>query len=111
MLLNTSGLSATQIYGNMDNSARQHNLNSFQSGRCPILVVTDVAARGIDVHNLGFVIHHQLPEHIEYYTHRSGRTARGGRKGDSIALILPNEMETIVNMQKTLNITFLDRTL
>jgi ATP-dependent RNA helicase DeaD len=50
-----------------------------------------VAARGIDVADLSFVIHHQLPDQLEYYTHRSGRTARAGKKGMSLALI--NAME------------------
>ena len=109
--LSGEGFSVDALEGNMKQIERDKVMRAFKNESLQFLISTDVAARGIDVHNLGFVIHHQLPEHIEYYTHRSGRTARGGRKGDSIALILPNEIETIVSMQKTLNITFLDRTL
>jgi len=59
------------------------------------LVSTDVAARGIDVKDLEFIIHHQLPEKSEYYTHRSGRTARAGKTGVSIASILPSELQQV----------------
>jgi ATP-dependent RNA helicase DeaD len=65
-----------------------------------------VSARGIDVRGLEFVIHHQLPEQLEYYTHRSGRTARAGKTGVSIAFILPSELEKIHQIQKELNIKF-----
>jgi ATP-dependent RNA helicase DeaD len=52
------------------------------------------------------VIHHQLPEQLEYYTHRSGRTARAGKTGTSLAFILPNELEKVHDIQKSLNIKF-----
>jgi ATP-dependent RNA helicase DeaD len=55
---------------------------------------------------LAFVIHHQLPEQLEYYTHRSGRTARAGKTGFSLALVLPYELEQIQKIQKDLNIKF-----
>ena len=57
---------------------------------------------------LRFVIHHQLPEQLEYYTHRSGRTARAGKAGFSIALILPNELDRIKEIQKSLGIKFVE---
>jgi ATP-dependent RNA helicase DeaD len=65
-----------------------------------------VAARGIDVEGLAFVLHHQLPEKVEYYTHRSGRTGRAGRTGVSIALICPNERQEIAKLGQTLSLTF-----
>jgi len=71
-----------------------------------ILVSTDVSARGIDVSNLGFVIHYQLPEKMEYYTHRSGRTARAGKSGYSIALVIPSDVQRIHEIQKELVIQF-----
>ena len=70
------------------------------------MVSTDFSARGIDVSNLGFVIHYQLPEKREYYTHRSGRTARAGKKGDSIAIILPSELQQVYDLQEKLGIVF-----
>ena len=98
LLLNTSGLSATQIYGNMDNSARQHNLNSFQSGRCPILVVTDVAARGIDIPLIDHVIHYAFPPSAKLFIHRSGRAARAGRVGYCWGIVDPEELPYMVDL-------------
>eukprot|EP00985_Skeletonema_marinoi_P035418 scaffold46484_cov131-Skeletonema_marinoi.AAC.1 len=98
LLLNTSGLSATQIYGNMDNSARQHNLNSFQSGRCPILVVTDVAARGIDIPLIDHVIHYAFPPSAKLFIHRSGRAARAGRIGFCWGIVDPEELPYMVDL-------------
>jgi ATP-dependent RNA helicase DeaD len=70
------------------------------------LIATDVAARGIDVEGLSFVIHHQLPEQIEYFTHRSGRTARAGKKGVSLALIEPRERPKITKLENDFDLTF-----
>jgi ATP-dependent RNA helicase DeaD len=63
-------------------------------------------ARGIDVADLSFVIHHQLPDQLEYYTHRSGRTARAGKKGMSLALVDPKEKWRIAELEKVLKVTF-----
>jgi ATP-dependent RNA helicase DeaD len=60
---------------------------------------------------LAFVIHHQLPDQLDYYTHRSGRTARAGKKGVSIALILSNELQRIHEIEKGLNIKFTETNL
>ena len=78
----------------------------FKNESLQYLVSTDVSARGIDVRGLEFVIHHQLPDQLEYYTHRSGRTARAGKTGISLAFILPIEIERIQQIQKKLNIKF-----
>jgi ATP-dependent RNA helicase DeaD len=85
---------------------RDKVMRAFKKERVQIVVATDVAARGIDVADLTFVIHHQLPEQIEYYTHRSGRTARAGKKGMSLALIDPREKDLITKLEKTLRVTF-----
>jgi ATP-dependent RNA helicase DeaD len=71
------------------------------------LVATDVAARGIDVDNLAFVVHYQLPDQIEYYTHRSGRTARAGKTGISLVLVNQKELKRIWELEKELKIKFL----
>ena len=81
-------------------------MRAFKSEKLQLLVSTDVSARGIDVNNLAFVLHHQLPEQLEYYTHRSGRTARAGKKGQSIALIIPGETQKMIAAQKALGIVF-----
>jgi ATP-dependent RNA helicase DDX54/DBP10 len=98
LLLKTSGLSATQIYGNMDNTARQHNLNSFQNGSCPILVVTDVAARGIDIPLIDHVIHYAFPPSAKLFVHRSGRAARAGRIGYCWGIVDPDELPYMVDL-------------
>ena len=90
----------------MQQRDREKVMRMFKKGTLDILISTDVSARGIDVNNLGFVIHYQLPEKLEYYTHRSGRTARAGKSGYSIALILTNEMHKIQEIQKGLGIYF-----
>lgn len=104
--LKEEGFSVEALEGDMQQRERDKVMRAFKKGTLRILVSTDVSARGIDVYNLAFIIHHQLPEQLEYYTHRSGRTARAGRSGYSIALILPSELPKIHEIQKELNIHF-----
>ena len=70
------------------------------------MIATDIAARGIDVANLAFVLHYQLPDKMEYYTHRSGRTARGGNEGLSLAICTTSDVKHIRFFEKKLNISF-----
>ena len=105
------GFSVNALEGDMQQKERDKVMRAFKNGSLQYLISTDVSARGIDVSNLSFVIHHQLPEKLEYYTHRSGRTARAGKTGVSIAFILPNEIQKIHEIQKELNITFTETTL
>lgn len=98
------GFSVGALEGDMQQKERDKVMRAFKKGTLQVLISTDVSARGIDVNNLAFVIHHQLPEQLEYYTHRSGRTARAGKKGYSIALIIPGELQKIHDIQKALNI-------
>ncbi|WNW02553.1 DEAD/DEAH box helicase [Tenacibaculum sp. HL-MS23] len=102
--LKEEGFSVEALEGDMQQRDREKVMRAFKNENLQILVSTDVAARGIDVHNLGFVVHHQLPEQIEYYTHRSGRTARAGKKGVSLVLILNNERNNIKEVERTLQI-------
>ena len=105
------GFNVDALEGDMQQKERDKVMRAFKNTSLQILISTDVAARGIDVDNLAFVIHHQLPEHLEYYTHRSGRTARAGKKGESIALVLPNEQTQIHKIEKELLIKFKEITL
>ncbi|MCG1036727.1 DEAD/DEAH box helicase [Polaribacter sargassicola] len=100
------GFSAAALEGDMQQKERDKVMRAFKKETLQYLVSTDVSARGIDVNGLEFVIHHQLPEQLEYYTHRSGRTARAGKTGVSLAFILPSELEKIHQLQKELNIKF-----
>ena len=104
--LQAEGLSVGALEGDMQQKERDKVMRAFKKQNIQILVSTDVSARGIDVSNLGFVIHHQLPEHLEYYTHRSGRTGRAGNTGNSIALVLPSEIQRVREIEKALGIKF-----
>ncbi|MCL4155160.1 UNVERIFIED_CONTAM: hypothetical protein GTU68_044688 [Idotea baltica] len=81
-------------------------MKRFKSHKIQVLVATDVAARGIDVNDLTHVFHFNLPDDIEYYTHRSGRTARAGKKGLSIVIISGNEGYRIKALENKLDIKF-----
>lgn len=88
---------------------RDKVMRAFKKERIQFMVATDVAARGIDVAGLSFVIHHQLPDQIQYYTHRAGRTARAGNKGLSLALIEANEKRDIAVLEAKLRVTFTEQ--
>ncbi len=104
--LQESGFSVGALEGNMQQKERDKVMRAFKNKSLQFLVSTDVSARGIDVRGLSFVIHHQLPEKLEYYTHRSGRTARAGKTGISISFVLPSEIQKIHQIQKELAIKF-----
>ena len=93
--LREEGFSVDALEGDMQQRDRDRVMRMFKKVTLQYLISTDVSARGIDVNNLAFVMHHQLPENLEYYTHRSGRTARAGKTGISLALILPSELQRI----------------
>jgi ATP-dependent RNA helicase DeaD len=105
------GFSAGALEGDMQQKERDKVMRAFKNESLQYLISTDVSARGIDVRGLEFVIHHQLPEQLEYYTHRSGRTARAGKTGISLAFILPYELERIHEIQRELNIKFTEVTI
>lgn len=84
--LNEHGFNASTLHGDMKQEARTSVMNSFKSGRTPILIATDVAARGIDVDDVDAVYNYDIPQDYEYYIHRIGRTGRAGRAGVSYTL-------------------------
>jgi ATP-dependent RNA helicase DeaD len=104
--LTTRGFAVDVLQGDLTQKERDTVMRSFQKERTQFLIATDVAARGIDVEGLSFVVHHQLPEQMEYYTHRSGRTARAGKKGTSITLIEPRERAKITRLENELDLSF-----
>ena len=104
--LTTRGFAVDVLQGDLTQKERDTVMRSFKKERTQFLIATDVAARGIDVEGLSFVVHHQLPEQIEYYTHRSGRTARAGKKGTSIVLIEPRERPKITKLENDLGLSF-----
>jgi ATP-dependent RNA helicase DeaD len=94
------------IHGDLKQIERNKVMRAFKNEKLRVLVATDLAARGIDVEGLAFVVHYQLPDKEEYYTHRSGRTARAGKEGVSLALVNHKEMKSLRYFQKALNIGF-----
>ncbi|MGZ4049428.1 MAG: helicase-related protein, partial [Bacteroidia bacterium] len=92
------------MHGDLQQRDREKVLRAFKNQKVQILVATDMAARGIDVDNLQYVIHYQLPEQLEYYTHRSGRTGRAGKKGLSISLVTSTEMSRLKTIENELKI-------
>jgi len=99
-------VSADALHGNLNQEMRDKVMRGFKNGRINLLVATDIAARGIDVKDLDYIIHYHLPEKSEHYTHRSGRTARAGKSGVSICLVKAEELEDIKTLQSDLNIQF-----
>lgn len=97
---------AGAIHGDLLQKERDKVMRAFKKSRLQLLIATDIAARGLDINDLAFVIHYQLPEKDEYYTHRSGRTARAGKKGISLSLVPPFEMKQITHLEQKLGITF-----
>lgn len=97
-LLRSSGAKATMIYGTLDTTARNSNLASFRNGTTPILCVTDVAARGVDVPLCDHVIHYHFPPTPKLFVHRSGRVARAGRVGFCWSLVDPEEMPYLCDL-------------
>lgn len=99
-------ISADAIHGDLLQKEREKAMRAFKKSRLQILVATDIAARGIDVAGLGYIIHYQLPDQIDYYTHRSGRTARAGKKGISLCLVTSGELNQLRGFEKELGIFF-----
>ena len=100
------GYNADSLHGDLSQTQRDKVMQKFRERTLQILVATDVAARGIDVDNITHVFHMNLPDDNEFYTHRSGRTARIGKKGISIAIISPKEYSRVRFLEKSLKTTF-----
>ena len=87
------GYPAAALQGNLSQNARDAVMADFRAQRVPILLATNVAARGLDVEHIGLVINYELPETTELLTHRVGRTGRMGREGDAITLLAPSDAD------------------
>ena len=89
--LDALGYPVGALQGNLSQSARERVMTEFRSGATPILVATNVAARGLDVDGIGQVINYDLPDSEQLFTHRVGRTGRMGRSGEAVTFITPDE--------------------
>ncbi|AYB29457.1 DEAD/DEAH box helicase [Chryseolinea soli] len=105
-MLMKDSYNADALHGDLTQQQRDRVMMKFRSRTLQILVATDVAARGIDVEDITHVIHMNIPDEMEFYTHRSGRTARAGKKGISIAMISRRELGKVKQIEKTLKSPF-----
>jgi superfamily II DNA/RNA helicase len=103
--LRAEGVPAVAIHGDLPQKLRERALAEFTSGKRPVLVATDVAARGIHVEGIDVVIHYDPPEDYKTYLHRSGRTARAGEVGMVVTLVLWDQRLEVEKMQRRLGIT------
>ena len=103
------GYNAGALHGDLSQSQRDLVMKSFRNKQIQFLVATDVAARGIDVDNITHVINYQLPDEIETYTHRSGRTGRAGKTGISLVIVSKSEIRKIGHIQKKIKKEFIKK--
>jgi ATP-dependent RNA helicase RhlE len=104
-LLVAKGFSATSIHGNKSQGQRDRAITAFKAGDIKILVATDVAARGLDIPDVRYVYNYELPNVPDAYVHRIGRTARAGKDGAAVAFCAPDEMELLLDIEKTMKIS------
>ncbi|MBC8126226.1 MAG: DEAD/DEAH box helicase [Gloeobacteraceae cyanobacterium ES-bin-144] len=100
-----SGFPADAIHGNKSQAQREKALDRFKKGLTPVLVATDVAARGVDVKDVGLVVNYDLPNEPEAYVHRIGRTARAGAEGRAVSFCSEDELEFLREIEKTIRQT------
>jgi ATP-dependent RNA helicase DeaD len=105
-ILIEKGYAADALHGDLLQRDRDKVMRSFKSKKIQILVATDMAARGIDVDNLSYVAHFNLPDQLEFYTHRSGRTARAGKRGISLSFVTPADLRKFKFLQEKLVLDF-----
>jgi len=99
--LEAAGVPAGAIHGNKSQAQRERALAAFKSGDMPVLVATDIAARGIDIPAVSHVVNYDLPDVPEQYVHRIGRTARAGADGIAIAFCSPDERGNLRDIERT----------
>lgn len=103
--LTKANVTSEPIHGNKSQSARERALENFKKGKTQVLVATDIAARGIDIDALSFVVNYDLPETPETYIHRIGRTGRAGKDGKAISLCDPKERSLLNDIEKHIKMT------
>ena len=105
------GYNAAALHGDLSQAQRDGVMKSFRGRQIQMLVATDVAARGIDVDNITHVVNYQLPDEIETYNHRSGRTGRAGKLGTSIVIITKSELRKISAIERIIKQKFEEKTI
>ena len=105
--LRREGLIVDYIHGDLSQNRRSRVLDKFRNKRIPILIATDVAARGIHVNDIDYVINYDFPQKSEVYVHRIGRTGRAGASGKAITFITPQEEEKSKRLSRQYKIKIL----
>ena len=105
------GYNAAALHGDLSQAQRDGVMKSFRGRQIQMLVATDVAARGIDVDNITHVVNYQLPDEIETYNHRSGRTGRAGKLGTSIVIITKSELRKISSIERIIQQKFQEKSI
>jgi ATP-dependent RNA helicase RhlE len=100
--LEKKGYNVSELQGNMSQNRRQKAIDGFRDGKYDILVATDVASRGIDVPDISHVINFDMPDTVDAYTHRVGRTGRAKETGEAFTFVLPEESRMIRDIEKVL---------
>ena len=100
--INKLGMPARELHGDLSQAVREKTLKSFADGKTRVLIATDVASRGIDLDDIGLVVNFDPPDDQDTYTHRVGRTARAGRTGRAITMVLPDQLDEVGRMAKRL---------
>ena len=103
--LQKHGFSVGALHGDMDQSARTAALDQFRKGEIPLLVASDVAARGLDIPAVSHVFNFDVPHHADDYVHRIGRTGRAGRAGTAISIVTPLDHKSMVAIEKLIGQT------
>jgi superfamily II DNA/RNA helicase len=103
--LQKHGFSVGALHGDMDQSARTAALDQFRKGEIPLLVASDVAARGLDIPAVSHIFNFDVPHHADDYVHRIGRTGRAGRTGTAISIVTPLDQKSIVAIEKLIGQT------
>jgi ATP-dependent RNA helicase RhlE len=106
-----AGLPATSLQGNLSQNQRQLAMDNFRSGRVKILVATDIAARGIDVSQISHVINFDMPDTVDAYTHRIGRTGRMARMGTALSLVTQDDLPMVRTIERLLGRSLEERKL
>jgi len=98
--LSNDGYNSDALHGDLSQAQRDHVMSRFRNKQLQLLVATDVAARGLDVHDLSHIINYNLPDETDIYTHRSGRTGRAEKKGVSLSIVHTREMNKISMIER-----------
>ncbi|RWU03329.1 DEAD/DEAH box helicase [Pseudodesulfovibrio sp. S3] len=109
--LSNDGYNCTFLQGNMSQSQRQKALDGFRQGKFTIMVATDIAARGIDCDCISHVINFDMPDTVETYTHRIGRTGRAGRGGEAVSLVTHEDKTQVQSIERVMRIKLQHRSL